>query len=147
MASRFPNLFCLDKRKSCFLADRLSPQGAIWAWEKKPALPADIQELQQLSRVLEGRTLNQEQDSWRSKLSSDGKFYVHDIRKLVDSKITAGLTNPTIWLSLVPIKVNCFVWRASIDRIPSAIALARRGINMNTTTCRLCPNGIEEVDL
>ncbi|KAL4556241.1 hypothetical protein LXL04_038885 [Taraxacum kok-saghyz] len=43
--------------------------------------------------------------------------------------------------------VQCFSWRAKMGRIPSAVALSRRGIlNRNNTTCNYCNQEDERVD-
>nr|KAJ0193757.1 hypothetical protein LSAT_V11C800390710 [Lactuca sativa] len=119
---RFPNLYALDKRKSCFLAERFSSNGFLWAWRKNPSLPVEMAELAQLCRLLDGVTFSSDPDSWKSKLSSDGQFYVRDICKLIDSK------------------------RASLDGIPSSMALSRRGVGVASTRCLFCINGVDDTD-
>nr|KAJ0186253.1 hypothetical protein LSAT_V11C900482370 [Lactuca sativa] len=54
-------------------------------------------------------------------------FRVSDIRALIDSKLTISINNPTVWLHLVPIKCISFVWRACMGRIPTTVALSKRG--------------------
>nr|KAJ0198185.1 hypothetical protein LSAT_V11C700344400 [Lactuca sativa] len=50
------------------------------------------------------------------------------------------------WSKWIPNKVNCFVWRARIDRIPSACALIRRGVKIQDETCSVCISGSETAD-
>nr|KAJ0200215.1 hypothetical protein LSAT_V11C600306310 [Lactuca sativa] len=146
LALRFPNLYALDKRKSCFLAERFSSNGFLWAWRKNPSLPVEMAELAQLCRLLDGVSLSSDPDSWKSKLSSDGQFYVSDICKLIDSKVTVGTNSTTVWVNLVPLKIICFVWRASLDGIPSSMALSRRGVGVTSTRCLFCINGVDDTD-
>lgn len=54
------------------------------------------------------------------------------------------MENPTIWFHLPPLKVICFLWRASIDRIPSTSALALRGVNVANSSCHLCSIGSDD---
>ncbi|KAL7611670.1 hypothetical protein Lser_V15G08039 [Lactuca serriola] len=103
-------------------------------------------ELAQLCRLLDGVTLSSDHDSWKSKLSSDGQFYVRDIRKLIDSKVTVRTNSTTVWVNLVPLKIICFVWRASLDDIPSSMALSRRGVCVDSTRCLFCINGVDDTD-
>nr|KAJ0227864.1 hypothetical protein LSAT_V11C100001760 [Lactuca sativa] len=73
-------------------------------------------------------------------------FRVCDLRALIDSKLTTPINNPTVWLHLVPIKCISFVWRACMGRIPTAVALSRRGINMSSISCQMCSSGVDIVD-
>ena len=72
--------------------------------------------------------------------------FVGGLRALIDLKLTKQVDNPIIWLNLVPLKVNAFVWRASMDTIPSYGALWRRGISVQSFHCRLCEVGNDETD-
>nr|KAJ0214496.1 hypothetical protein LSAT_V11C400197810 [Lactuca sativa] len=56
------------------------------------------------------------------------------------------MCNPTKWIRLVPLKVMVFVWHACIDRIPSAVALSRRGISLPSIACQIFISGIDEAD-
>nr|KAJ0185206.1 hypothetical protein LSAT_V11C900459370 [Lactuca sativa] len=47
------------------------------------------------------------------------------------------------WLKEVPLKVNCFIWRAKMGRIPVAVELAKRGVVLENLTCPMC-NEYEE---
>lgn len=85
-------------------------------------------------------------DAWDSKPNSNGDFYVNNLRCLIDSKLTCVVSNPTSWLTVVPLKVTCFIWRACLDRIPTAIALMHRGVNIPSDSCHLCPGGTDSSD-
>lgn len=51
-----------------------------------------------------------------------------------------------IWIHLVPPKCIRFVWRPCMGRIPSIMVLSSRCINISSTTCQLCSNGVDESD-
>ncbi|KAL4577825.1 hypothetical protein LXL04_013939 [Taraxacum kok-saghyz] len=85
-------------------------------------------------------------DKWKSKLSVDGQFYVHDVRHLIDQKITMEKNIPIVWNNLVPFKVGCFIWRAGIDRISSSFALVKRGINVHNRGSHFCSHCVEDTD-
>ncbi|KAJ9559084.1 hypothetical protein OSB04_013698 [Centaurea solstitialis] len=143
---RFPTLFDLDKKKRCLVADRVASNQLSWGWKKTPKTSMEITELVALSDLLSSINISGMEDKWRSKLSSDGDYYVHDLRHLIDIKVTIPASNPMVWLHLVPLKIICFVWRAYMDRIPSAMALARRGIHVGSNSCVLCNAGSDEAD-
>lgn len=54
LSYRFPNLHVLDKRKYCFIFDRLSLHGASWAWKRKPCFPVELLELTTLCELFIG---------------------------------------------------------------------------------------------
>nr|KAJ0205304.1 hypothetical protein LSAT_V11C500270220 [Lactuca sativa] len=45
---------------------------------------------------------------WSFKPSSDDIYYIRDLRVVIDSVFIIPISNPTIWVHLVPLKVNCF---------------------------------------
>ena len=145
-ADRFPALYALEKKKSCVIAERISGCSLIGSWKKKPASSEELTELQIMRGVTDSLSMAGGLEFWKSKMSADGNFYVHDFRALIDSKLTVPLYNPTVWLKLVPIKVTIFVWRTCIDRIPSAMALVQRGINVPNKACQFCVAENEETD-
>jgi len=114
-------------------------------WKKKPRFPIELLEWESLCNLLVGFNLSAAADSWCSNLAADGKFYVHDLRAIIDSVITCSSPNPTIWLSIIPIKVMVFVWRACLDRIPTASNLVKRGVVV-PTFCTLCDVGEDTTD-
>ncbi|CAH1417647.1 unnamed protein product [Lactuca virosa] len=50
------------------------------------------------------------------------------------------------WSKVVPTKVSCFVWRAKQNRIPSLVALNKRGVTFKSVTCGECQNKEETAD-
>lgn len=70
-------------------------------------------------------------------------FYVNNLKCIIDSKNTCSVSNPTVWLKLVPIKVTSFILKTCIDHIPNALALNRKGINIGAIACHFCPTSIE----
>ncbi|XP_071727131.1 uncharacterized protein [Rutidosis leptorrhynchoides] len=54
--------------------------------------------------------------------------------------------NETMRNSLVPKKLEIFVWRAVQRRIPTRMELDKRGIDLHSTRCTLCDDDHESVD-
>ena len=48
------------------------------------------------------------------------------------------------WTHDVPIKVVCMVWRANLGRLPTANALIKRGIQIESPICSQCSNEEED---
>ena len=73
-----------------------------------------------------------------------GEFSVGAVRRLIDHYTSPGPHPFTItWSSEVPLKANCFIWRALHRKIPSLVALRSKGVEIDTTTCSYCINGVE----
>lgn len=58
LVSRFPNLFALDKKKYCFISDRLSLHGVSWDWKMMSCLPMELLDLTTLCELLNGFSLS-----------------------------------------------------------------------------------------
>ncbi|CAI9279463.1 unnamed protein product [Lactuca saligna] len=116
-----------------------------WRWKKVPSDSREINELG-LDALISSFSVTNGPDAWSSKISTDGSIYMRDLRVLIDLKVTKQVDNPTIWLNLVPLKVIVFVWRASMDIVPSFGALSRRGILVHDSHCRFCDVGSDEAD-
>ncbi|KAI3766737.1 hypothetical protein L2E82_16808 [Cichorium intybus] len=78
-------------------------------------------------------------DKMFCKLSKDGSYEVGLVREFIDEKLTSiGYLNMP-WCKLVALKVNCFVWRAALGRIPVAKGLMDRSVNIDASRCRTYP--------
>ena len=88
LASRFPLLFKLDKRKTNFISDRVRGSVVVWDWKRKPKSVSEVNELQILNSLLDGIVGVDQQEGWIFKLSGDGKFKVCNLRALIAAKIT-----------------------------------------------------------
>ena len=77
-------------------------------------------------------------NTWRCLLAADGIYRVGDVRRRIDFNPNINSEAKVVWCKEIPIKVICFVWRASLDRIPTAEALAVRGVHYGPTSCVRC---------
>lgn len=87
-------------------------------------------------------------DRWQWSGNEDGDFKVHILAKLVDIACLNGAVpnDETIWNSIVPGKVNIFVWRTLKGRLPVREELDKRGIDLHSLLCPRCNDDIEMVD-
>nr|GEU93477.1 RNA-directed DNA polymerase, eukaryota [Tanacetum cinerariifolium] len=72
-----------------------------------------------------------------------GVFRVKDARDLLDEALLPKDNVATRWIKTVPIKVNIFAWKMSLDRIPTRSNLARRGVMVSSTLCSVCNTSVE----
>nr|GEW15496.1 reverse transcriptase domain-containing protein [Tanacetum cinerariifolium] len=74
-------------------------------------------------------------------LSNDGTFYVKSARRLIHSKLLPSIPTPTVWDKFLPRKINIFLRRLSLDRLPHRLNISSRGLDIPTISCSSC-NGI-----
>ncbi|CAI9293686.1 unnamed protein product [Lactuca saligna] len=117
----FPELYKLERKERCKISDGIQPGGIRWDWKSNPALMSQLSEADMVFRV----------DVLRSKI--DGKD--------TTTPPGEGLIN---WIHEVPLKVKCFMWRVAMDRIPTATALLKRGVQIGTSTCSYCKSEDED---
>lgn len=147
LQSRFPNLYDLESSKRCRLNDRVSVAGFNGAWKKAPNNTNCLQELLQLYRDIAAIPITPPSPfGFRFTPNEDGRFTVNRMRELVDSASIQYIGPRIRWSKLSPLKVRCFIWRASIGRIPVAETLLSRGVNVQSSNCLLCLNEVESVD-
>ncbi|GJZ89142.1 RNA-directed DNA polymerase, eukaryota [Tanacetum coccineum] len=75
---------------------------------------------------------------WVWTLESSGEFSVRSARSYIDDALFPTVGAPTRWVSVVPIKINVFAWRVSLDRLPTRINLSLRGIDIPSILCPIC---------
>nr|GEX90851.1 RNA-directed DNA polymerase, eukaryota [Tanacetum cinerariifolium] len=77
-------------------------------------------------------------DRWVWTLESSGEFSVRSTCSYTDDALLPTVGAPTRWVSVVPIKINVFAWRVSLDRLPTRINLSLRGIDILFILCPIC---------
>nr|GEX75066.1 RNA-directed DNA polymerase, eukaryota [Tanacetum cinerariifolium] len=79
-------------------------------------------------------------------LSNDGTFSVKSARRLIDLKLLPSISTPTVWDKFLPRKVNIFLWRLSLDRLPHRLNLSSRSLDIPTISCSSCNGNVESAD-
>nr|GEX66957.1 hypothetical protein [Tanacetum cinerariifolium] len=67
-------------------------------------------------------------------------------RRLFDSKLLPSIQTPTVWDKFLPRKVNIFLWRLSLDRLPHRLNHSSRGFDIPTISCSACNGNVESAD-
>ncbi|GKD68062.1 RNA-directed DNA polymerase, eukaryota, partial [Tanacetum coccineum] len=78
-------------------------------------------------------------------LNGDGVFRVKDVRSILDNIFLPSVDVPTRWVKYIPIKINIFVWRARLDRLPTRSNLVRRGVVLDSDHCPICGSVSEDI--
>ncbi|GJW54957.1 RNA-directed DNA polymerase, eukaryota [Tanacetum coccineum] len=72
---------------------------------------------------------------------SNGTFTVKEARNLIDQKTLPSLAPSTTWDKTIPRKVNIFMWRLLLDRLPHRLNISLRGMDIPAISCSSCNDG------
>lgn len=85
-------------------------------------------------------------DTWHWTLAADGDFTVRNLSRSITTHYSESYGGETKWCSVVPKKVNIFLWRAVRPLIPARANLQDRRLNLETILCPLCSSAPETTD-
>ncbi|GJX89146.1 hypothetical protein Tco_0341160 [Tanacetum coccineum] len=78
--------------------------------------------------ITQGIVLSDKSDTWDWSLNVSSGFSVASVRTLVDSHILDASPVPTRWNRSIPIKINVFLWRLSLNKLATRVNLDRKGM-------------------
>ncbi|GKC38107.1 RNA-directed DNA polymerase, eukaryota, reverse transcriptase zinc-binding domain protein, partial [Tanacetum coccineum] len=90
--------------------------------------------------------LSRQKDTWVWSLNSTIGFTVASVRTLIVANTIVLDSNATRWNRSVPIKVNVFLWRLALNKLPTRVILERKGIDIDSTLCSICGEDVETVN-
>ncbi|GJU70279.1 RNA-directed DNA polymerase, eukaryota [Tanacetum coccineum] len=82
-------------------------------------------------------------DRWSWLLDPSGDFSVKLTREFIDDSMLPKTDVPTRWVKSIPIKINIFSWRVSLDKLPTRLNLSLRGLDIPSIICSLCSIAVE----
>nr|GEW24865.1 RNA-directed DNA polymerase, eukaryota, reverse transcriptase zinc-binding domain protein [Tanacetum cinerariifolium] len=132
-ASKFPMKY-LGVPVGCNMARR-TPRGGV-----------ESTQFNSLKDTIGNIILTHQHDSWRWSLDVSKGFSVACVRQLVDSHILVIGNEATRWNRSLPIKVNVFLWRLKLNKLPSRVNLDRIGIEITSLLCLLCLGDFETIN-
>ncbi|GJX25240.1 RNA-directed DNA polymerase, eukaryota, reverse transcriptase zinc-binding domain protein [Tanacetum coccineum] len=83
-------------------------------------------------------------DSCVWNLSTDGSFSVNMARNLIDDHSLPSLAPSTRWYKMIPKKVNIFMWRMFLDRLPNRVNLSSRSLDHDSIACMVCNSSCDD---
>ncbi|KAJ9539609.1 hypothetical protein OSB04_026115 [Centaurea solstitialis] len=118
-----------------------------WSWSRVPRGRA-LGELENLVSRLNGwNPIRNKKDVWGWDFDLANGFSVQKLREiLAESSVTGVGGRGTMWAPFVPKKVNVFIWRLNLGRIPTRETLDKMGIDLHTVLCPRCGESIEDLD-
>ncbi|PWA40239.1 reverse transcriptase zinc-binding domain-containing protein [Artemisia annua] len=140
----------LESEKKCRVADRIlasTDRGQFcWKWKRMPRTAEEVQQLVDCCRILNQIRLRAGRDSWRWLGHGSDTFSVAAVKKIVIQEEVQPTEVFFKWCKWVPSKCNIFMWRATLDRLPTRVALKRRNILVEEQGCSFCGEFEETVD-
>ena len=143
LCARYNRLFHLEKNRNCLIRDRIVNGSWSWDWCRpvnRGRSQADFNNMLvdiSLSNIVDGS------DSVVFSLSSDSSFSVSVARKHIDD-FNSPISLPcTRWFKSIPRKVNIFLWRLFLDKLPHRFNLSARGIDIGSIMCPICNGHVE----
>ena len=146
LRTAFPRIYNLDTDKNCNIASRVSLADWSSVLRRTPRGGAEANQFQDLLNISRGITLSDNRDSWLWTVDLAKGYSVASARSLVDSFFLSSGSDPSRWNRNVPIKVNVFLWRAMLNKLPSRVNLDRRGIDVDSLLCPICLGDLETVN-
>ena len=146
LMSRFNRLYHLDANSDCLLSNRRVNDSWVWNWKRQVEGSRNEAALDSLVSELGQVKLLDEPHSWSWNLDDDGSFSVHVTRVQLDSCLLPSCSPCTQWFNILPRKVNIFVWRLSLDRLPTRLNLSLRGLDIPSIVCPMCKHVMESMD-
>nr|GEY17151.1 RNA-directed DNA polymerase, eukaryota [Tanacetum cinerariifolium] len=130
-----------DKLVSVF--DKLNDPSLIESFRRTPRGGIEDSQLHSFAENVVGVILSSQNDRWVWSLKSSGHFSVKSAPVCIDDFFLPYVGVSTIWVNAVPIKINIFAWRMSLDKLPTRLNLSLRGIDIPYIICPICSNARE----
>ncbi|GJV69144.1 RNA-directed DNA polymerase, eukaryota, reverse transcriptase zinc-binding domain protein [Tanacetum coccineum] len=143
---RFPRIFLLEIDRECLVANQIHLSD--WSSVLRRALRggAESSQFDSLLAAIGDVDLSDQRDSWKWSLHASVGFSVASVRLLVDEHTLEADNVATRWNKCIPIKVNIFLWRLGLNKLPSKINLQRKGIDVGSVLCPICQDDVESVN-
>ncbi|GJX09412.1 RNA-directed DNA polymerase, eukaryota, reverse transcriptase zinc-binding domain protein [Tanacetum coccineum] len=90
--------------------------------------------------------LTYQRDSWQWSLDVTHGFSVVSVCSLVYARTLDVDSNATRWIHFIPIKINVFLWRLSVNKLPSRVNLDLKGTYVGSLLCPICHVDAESVN-
>ncbi|GKA75683.1 RNA-directed DNA polymerase, eukaryota, partial [Tanacetum coccineum] len=119
-------------------------QGWNIIWRREIRGGVELSQHTQLMSCIQAIRINLDQDVWQWKFDDEESFTVRSVRNSLDITRLLFASTVTRWCKILSIKVNVFVWRAMLNRLPTRINLDRRGIDMDSLLCPCCNTIVED---
>nr|GEU65765.1 reverse transcriptase domain, reverse transcriptase zinc-binding domain protein [Tanacetum cinerariifolium] len=142
---RYNRLFYLERNRNFLIRDRIVNGSWSLDWCRPVTRGRSQAGFNNLMVDISLLNIEDGSDSMVFSLSSDSIFSVSVARKHIDD-FNSHISLPcTRWFKIIPRKVNIFMWRLFLDKLPHRFNLSARGVDIASIMC-LISNGHVEVN-
>ncbi|GJR45799.1 RNA-directed DNA polymerase, eukaryota, reverse transcriptase zinc-binding domain protein [Tanacetum coccineum] len=110
----------------------------IAVFRRPPRGGAETSQFNDLLSLIQDVVLSDSSDSWMWSVDASSGYTVASGRTLIDSNILDVAPKATRWNRLIPNKVNVFIWRLMLNKLPTKVNLDRRDIDVGSILCPIC---------
>ncbi|GJY82091.1 RNA-directed DNA polymerase, eukaryota, reverse transcriptase zinc-binding domain protein [Tanacetum coccineum] len=144
--TRYNRLYRLDQDKDCLIIDRINNGQWSWNWSRTNLGVRNLAYLRDMLNEIGQLNIDVNEDTCTWSLGPNGTFTVKDARYRIDQNILPTLAHATTWDKSIPRKVNVFMWRLSLDRLPHRLNLSSRGMDIPAISCPSCNANVESAN-
>ncbi|GJX36532.1 RNA-directed DNA polymerase, eukaryota, reverse transcriptase zinc-binding domain protein [Tanacetum coccineum] len=141
----YPRIYVLDQNKDCLVAQRYDVQDWSNVLRRLPRSGIELVQFTDMVNSISQVKLSDSPDCWEWDLSSSG-FSVASARRIIDENLLLGNASITRWVQCIPIKVNIFIWKLSLNKLPTLENLDSKGVDLDSVLCPVCNDQIECVN-
>ena len=146
LESRYNRLFRLANNKDCLIRDRIGNGEWTWDWSRQILGGQNLASFTNLLLEIGNVQVGSSSDSCIWEISEDGNFSVGSTRRHIDDYYLPSMEPSTRWHKVLPRKVNVFIWRLILDRLPHRLNLSLRGMEIQDIACPICACNVESND-
>ena len=127
-SARFSRLMALALDQDGVVSEYRENHSWSFRWRREIRGGEEENQLVNLMARLDLVSLLDRPDTWGWNLGTSDEFTVRSIRRFIDEYRLPVGGCPTRWNRCLPIKINVFMWRVMLERLPCRVPLVFLGI-------------------
>nr|GEY53180.1 hypothetical protein [Tanacetum cinerariifolium] len=133
----------IGTREELFGCNRISNRQWSWNWSCSNLGIRNSSHLNNMLAEISHIEIRDEADKCIWSLTHDETFNVGDLCRIIDDRMLPSLDTMMTWDKSLPRKVNIFIWRLKLDRLPHRLNLSYKGIKIPEISCPTCNGNVE----
>ncbi|GJT51431.1 RNA-directed DNA polymerase, eukaryota, reverse transcriptase zinc-binding domain protein [Tanacetum coccineum] len=143
LKEKYNRLFHLDRNGDCVIRDRIYNGAWSWDWCRHDLGSRNNEALVSLLSDIGNIVVDSGTDTCSWNIATGGIFSVGVTRNHIDNHMLPSTISHTRWNNVLPRKVNIFVWRFLLDRLPHRLNLSSRSLEITSILCPVCNLSVE----
>lgn len=116
----------MELQKDASVSFKLQNPDFALSFRRRPRSGIEESQFLELSQLLSSMVLSSSSNRWSWTLNGLGDFSVKSTREEIDKHVLVTSSSPTRWSKVLPIKLNVFLWRMFLDKLPTRTNLSNR---------------------